>query len=132
MCRRTFVIAALAICVMTPSAAHAQGLLAPLPPAKPAPRVVPKREFKGACSVPVVAIACSVGGTALGAVGDVVGAGVDAVGGAAMNGLSSWVADGASWLIGRIAKLVERSTRPDLTAPWFEQRYRSMLSLSLV
>jgi hypothetical protein len=94
--------------------------------------MAPTRHFTGACGVPVVAIACSVGGGALSAAGDVVGAGVGAVGDAAMNGLSSWVGDGASWLIDRIARLVERSTRPDLTAPWFETRYRSMLSLSLV
>src|SRR3954469_20238637 len=124
MCRRVLVIGVLVVALVSPSAASAQGLLTPLPPAKNPAGATAHRQLKDACSLPVVAIACSVGGTALGAVGDVVGAGVDAVGGAAMNGLSNWVADGASWLIGHIARLVERSTRPDLTAPWFEERYR--------
>src|SRR4051794_6178125 len=103
MCRRTLVIGALIAGLAFPSAARAQGVLAPLPPPKKPAGATAHRQLKDACSLPVVAIACSVGGTALGAVGDVVGAGVDAVGGAAMNGLSNWVADGASWLIGRIA-----------------------------
>lgn len=124
------VLAAVAL-LAGPSAACAQGVLAPVPP--PTHPAKPRaRHLLGVCNVPVVAVGCSVGGAALGAVGDVVGAGVDAVGGAAMNGLANWVGDGASWLIGRIARLVERSTRPDLAAPWFQARYRTMLSLSLV
>lgn len=86
--------------------------------------------------VPVVAIACGLGGKAIGAVGDVasdvIGAGAEIVGETLLDGISSWVGKGAAWLIGRIGEQVERSTRPELGATWFTDQYRGMVSLALV
>src|SRR3954468_3955288 len=83
------------------------------------------RSFKSAC-IPVVAIACGLAGGALGAVGDVaggiVGAGASAVGNTVLDGVAGWVGQGAAWLIDRIGKQVERSTRPALGAAWFSRQ----------
>ena len=93
----------------------------------------------GPC-VPVIAVACGLAGDAIGVVGDVVGgaagdvvgAGASIVGNSVLDGVSSWVGQGAAWLIERIGRQVERSTRPELGATWFTKQYRGMLSLALV
>ena len=66
-----------------------------------------------------------------GAAGDAVTAGVGAVGDAAMDGLTSWVAGGASWLVSRVGQMLERSTRPALGSTWFTRQYRAMLGLAV-
>lgn len=86
--------------------------------------------------LPVIAVACGLAGGALdligGAASDVIGAGASAVGGTVLDGISSWVGQGASWLIERIGQQVERSTRPELGATWFTEQYQGMLSLALI
>ena len=125
-------IAAAAAVATTASSADAQALLGPLPsaPTSHAPLV------RAACAGPVLSVACGIGSDALGAIGgaagDVISAGTGVVGDVAMDGLSSWVGNGAAWLIERVARLVERSTRPDLAAPWFERQYSGMRSLALL
>jgi hypothetical protein len=85
---------------------------------------------------PVVSIGCGLVGGAVGAVGDVagdvLGAGAKVVGSTLLNGVSDWVGAGAAWLIERIGKRVEQSTRPELGATWFTDQYQSMLSLALI
>ena len=66
-----------------------------------------------------------------GAAGDAVGAGVSVVGDAAMDGLTSWVAGGASWLVGRVGQMLDRSTRPSLGSTWFTRQYRAMIELAV-
>ena len=138
MCRRAFAGAILAIALSgaVTSPVHAQGLLASPPDSS---LETPKQHSavaRAACAGPVLSIACGVGGDALDAIGGLAGgvvdAGAGAVGNVAMDGLSSWVGEGAAWLISRVARLVERSTRPDLAAPWFERQYRGMRSLALL
>jgi hypothetical protein len=66
-----------------------------------------------------------------GVAGDAVGAGLGAVGDAAMSGLTSWVAGGASWLVSRVGQMLEHSTRPALGSAWFRRQYRAMLGLAV-
>ena len=84
----------------------------------------------------IMTISCKlVGGAAdvIGDVGtDVAGGAASAIGDSALDGISSWVGTGAAWLVKRIARSVDQSTRPELTAPWFDRQYRSMLGLALV
>jgi hypothetical protein len=87
---------------------------------------------RGYACAPVVAIACGVVGGAVDVVGDVAGGIVGTVGDGVLDGVSKWVGDGAAWIIGRIAGLVERSTRPELGATWFTDQYGRMLSLGLL
>lgn len=127
MSRRRAVIVAVLIAMSLPSPqpAAAQGLVgARVETAIPL--------ATAACAGPVLSLACGVGEDAVGAIGDIVGAGAGVVGGAAMDGLSSWVGEGAAWLVRRVAGLVERSTRPDLGAGWFTRQYSAMLALALV
>lgn len=69
--------------------------------------------------------------TVAGAAGDAVSAGLGAVGNTAMSGLTSWVAEGASWLVSRVGQMLERSTRPALGSTWFTRQYRSMIGLAV-
>jgi hypothetical protein len=78
-------------------------------------------------------------------VGDACNAVSGAVGGAVKNPLSgalkgvgngifeqitAWVSEGASWLIGKVAKGINRSTSPKLTAKGFVATYRQMAQIA--
>jgi hypothetical protein len=82
-----------------------------------------------------VVIVC-VGGTVVGAVGDVVGGviskGASAAGGAVMGPVVRWVAEGAAWLVAGVGKLIDRSSRPALTSDWFAERYAGMTQLAVL
>jgi hypothetical protein len=58
-----------------------------------------------------------------GAAGDVAVQGAQAVGGAVMGGLASWVGEGAAWLVRKIGEQIDRSSRPALGSTWFSGRY---------
>lgn len=122
MRRRPLAVALVAAALVLPVAQAAPVQAAPSLPSLP-------------CA-PVVAIMCGLGGDAIGAVGDVagdvLGAGAEIVGNTLLDGVSSWVGQGAAWLIGRIGEQVERSTRPELGATWFTDQYRGMISLALL
>ena len=135
MCRRAvFTLALLTVLLLAlPAAAQAQTLV-PNPtclvrncdedkPQKDEP------ERSSTCALPAT-LACA-GQEALGAVGDVATAGVEAAGDAVMGGLTDWVAGGASWLLERAARVLERSTRPALGSTWFQRQYQTMLSLAV-
>ncbi len=84
-------------------------------------------------AIPVVAIACGVLGGAADIVGGVAGDVVGGIGNSVLDGVATWVGQGSAWLINRIAKLVERSTRPELgSARGSRAQYRGMLSLALL
>jgi hypothetical protein len=70
-----------------------------------------------------VAGAASVAGSA---VGSVAGFGVDSV----FDGLSSWVAGGAAWLLGQIGGVIDQTTAIDLGASWFGDHYQTMGALA--
>ncbi len=82
----------------------------------------------------LAAVVCAgkkvVGGVA-GLAGGVVEDGVNAVGGSVMGGLTSWVAEGAAWLVSRVGTMLDRSTRPALGSTWFTQQYRTMIELAV-
>jgi hypothetical protein len=49
-----------------------------------------------------------------------------------MKAVTSWVADGAAWLVGEAGKLIDATTTPVLSAPWFTGQYRTMAGLAAV
>jgi len=67
-----------------------------------------------------------------GAVTDVVTAPLDAAGDQVMQGVTRWVANGASWLVGQAGKLIDDTTTPRLDSPWFERQYTAMAGLAAV
>jgi hypothetical protein len=88
-----------------------------------------KKPRSTSCPIPAT-IACA-GGALVGAVGDVAAAGAGMAGDAVMGGLTSWVAGGATWLLRRAGRLLDRSTRPALGSTWFRERYRVMVQLAV-
>ncbi len=48
---------------------------------------------------------------------------------AALDALSTWVANGSAWLLGQIGSALETSTQISLGSPWFITRYHSMEGL---
>jgi hypothetical protein len=73
---------------------------------------------------------CQVASAATGAVGSaassVAGFGIDSV----LGGLGTWVAQGASWLLGQIGSVIAETTSVDLGASWFGAHYRTMAELA--
>jgi hypothetical protein len=67
----------------------------------------------------------------IGGIGHVVTKGAGAATNAVMEGVVSWAADGAAWLITQVGKQIERSTRPALTSGWFTERYTAMAMLAI-
>jgi hypothetical protein len=66
-----------------------------------------------------------------GAAKDSMAGGLGLVGDTAMSGLTSWVANGASWLVSRVGQMLDRSTRPALGSRWFTRQYRAMIGLAI-
>lgn len=48
-----------------------------------------------------------------------------------MQGVTSWVANGATWLLRQVADLAEKTTTPRLDSKWFGDRYADMMVLSV-
>jgi hypothetical protein len=71
-------------------------------------------------------VSSAVGSAAGSAVSSVAGAGADSV----FNGLSSWVASGAAWLLGQIGSVLDKTTAIDLGASWFTDHYQTMAALA--
>jgi len=69
-----------------------------------------------------------VGGVVGNGVGAVVGGGANAVLGA----MVSFVVDGASWLLDRLATFIDSSTRPDLQSGWFRAAYGDMALIGML
>jgi type IV secretion system protein TrbL len=64
--------------------------------------------------------------------GSIITAPFKAAGDAVMQQVTSWVADGAAWLVGEAGKLIDATTTPVLGAPWFTGQYRTMAALAAV
>ncbi|MGO8870667.1 MAG: hypothetical protein ACLQPH_04560 [Acidimicrobiales bacterium] len=75
---------------------------------------------------PICQAASGVTGLAGSAASQVTGFGVDSVLGA----LGTWVADGASWLLGQIGVAIGQTTSVDLGASWFTVHYGTMAALA--
>jgi type IV secretion system protein TrbL len=65
-------------------------------------------------------------------IGNVVSAPIEAAGSSIMDQLTTWVAEAAVSLIGRIVSFMESSTTPRLTSEWFSDRYELMMGLGLL
>lgn len=63
-------------------------------------------------------------------VGDAATAPVRYAANSAVDTITSWVADSAQWLLGKVINFIDDSTSPDLTAAWFTERYRFMIGLA--
>ena len=65
-------------------------------------------------------------------ISNVVSAPIEAAGNSIMDQLTTWVAEAAVSLIGRIVSFMESSTTPRLTSEWFSDRYELMMGLGLL
>ena len=77
------------------------------------------------CDVPGVSVACD-------AVGDAAGAAAGVAGDAVLGQLTSWVGDGAAWLLRQVADAINSTTAIDLAAPWFESHYGFMFQAGAI
>jgi hypothetical protein len=71
-------------------------------------------------------VSSAVGSAAGSAASSVAQFGVDSV----FDGLGSWVASGAAWLLGQIGSVLDETTTVDLGASWFTDHYQTMAALS--
>src|SRR5581483_2986214 len=114
------------------------------PPAAPATE--PEKGGKGWCDNAAGALFCA-GGKVVGklAEGDLPGAVGTAVSGVAApvadaavqavqegfaESISHWVADGATFFMGKVGPAIDSTTTPQLSAEWFQANYRPMLALA--
>jgi type IV secretion system protein TrbL len=68
----------------------------------------------------------------VGAVSDVVTAPIKAAGDEVMQGVTKWVASGASWLVEQTGSLIDETTTPRLDSDWFGRQYQAMVQLAAV
>ena len=52
------------------------------------------------------------------------------VGGSILDQVSSWMGEGASWLLKQTAKLIDKSTSPHVEQRWFTGQYGRMIGLA--
>jgi hypothetical protein len=86
--------------------------------------------LKSACTV--VSKGTGIVSNPIKTIGGIVTAPIKAVGDAVMKGVTDWVADGAAWLVGQAANLINQTTTPTLSAPWFSGQYKAMIALAAV
>ncbi|MBA2312965.1 MAG: hypothetical protein H0V97_09235 [Actinobacteria bacterium] len=84
----------------------------------------------GKCEAGLFDPFCEAGNTVVGKAGEIITAPVRAAAGGAVDMLTSWVADGAQWLLGKVFSFVDHSTTPNLGTDWFSERYRFMIGLA--
>lgn len=90
----------------------------------------PARAATGKCEAGVLDLVCEAGKTVAEATGDVVSAPVRYAADSAVDTITTWVADTAHWLLGKVLNFLDHSTSPDLGADWFTERYRFMIGLA--
>ncbi len=125
---RSLVVGAVALAALaTPPSALGQSLVE-------APKAAERQRALQVKCLPGATLVCtpdSIAAGAVGAIGDVVGDGVDAASDAMLGGIVGWAANGAAWLVRSIAKQIDRSTRPALGSAWFSKRYGAMRQLAI-
>jgi len=85
---------------------------------------------KGKCDTVFVMDAfCEAGKSVARATGDVVTAPIRYAADSAVDTVTTWVADTAHWLLGKVLNFINTSTSPDLGAEWFLERYEFMIGL---
>lgn len=63
---------------------------------------------------------------------DIVTAPVKAAGDEVMKGITTWVGNGAAWLVGQAGKLIDETTTPRIESPWFMRQYGTMGALAAI
>ena len=105
-------------CLLALALATALALLGPPPRAEAV-------DLPGPCDVPGVSVVCS-------AAGDAASAAAGAAGDAVLGQLTSWVGDGASWLLLQVADAIDSTTSVNLSAPWFQSHYAFMFQAGAI
>jgi DNA processing protein len=59
-------------------------------------------------------------------------AAVESIGGGVFNQLTSWVSEGAGWLIGRVVVAIDKTTTPQLATKGFLRQYTKMAAIAAV
>lgn len=84
----------------------------------------------GKCEAPILLDQlCEAGRTVAGKAGEVVTAPFRAAAGGVVDTITTWVAEGAQWLLGKVVRFIDNSTSPDLGVGWFAERYEFMVGL---
>ena len=73
---------------------------------------------------------CEAGKSAAGTAKDIASAPFRFAADSAVDMVTSWVADGARWLVGRTVSFIQESTTPRLGSEWFAERYDFMVGLA--
>jgi hypothetical protein len=47
-----------------------------------------------------------------------------------MRGVTAWVTNAAVWVTGKVGELINATASPDLTAPWFQDQYGTMVTVA--
>src|SRR3712207_4369175 len=89
----------------------------------------PAQAAPGKCDIPFADPLCEASKTAAEKAGDLASAPVQYAAGSAVDTMTSWVADTAQWILGRVVNFIEESTTPTLDASWFAERYEFMAGL---
>lgn len=85
----------------------------------------------GKCEAPAVFDPlCEAGKTVAGQAGKIITAPIRSAAGSAVEMFTSWIADTAQWILGRVVRFIETSTSPTLDGQWFAERYRFMIGLA--
>ena len=66
----------------------------------------------------------------VGAIASPVASAVNGIGNGIFNQITSWVTDGATWLIGQVVTLIDKTTTPDLTTKGFVSQYGQMAAIA--
>jgi hypothetical protein len=91
----------------------------------PQPQRAEAIDIPGPCDVPGVSVVCD-------AAGDAASAAAGAAGDAILGQLTSWVGDGAAWLLRQVAQAIDSTTAVDLSAPWFQSHYAFMFQVGAI
>lgn len=83
----------------------------------------------GKCNAGLFDAFCEAGKSVLSKAGEFFTAPVRAAAGGVVGTITSWVGDGAQWVLSRVVSFLDQSTSPTLGASWFADRYHFMVGL---
>src|SRR5438094_127548 len=88
-----------------------------------APRAQALPGLPNACQLPIVGNVCDAVAAAVTKVAQQAG---DFV----MRGVTAWVTNTAVWVTGKVGQLINTTASPDLSAPWFQDQYGTMVTVA--
>jgi hypothetical protein len=88
-----------------------------------APRAQALPSLPNPCELPVVGNVCDAVSAAVTKVAQEAG---DFV----MRGVTAWVTNAAVWVTGKVGELINATASPNLTAPWFQAQYGTMIGVA--